>query len=107
MSWNIVLGPPGTGKTTFLLNKVEELFKEDIQPYELAYLAFTKKAATEALTRAVDKFDYEQDQLIYFRTIHSLCYVSYHDIYNIIFTNTTYYKLRPVHYILYTIHHML
>ena len=33
MSWNIVLGPPGTGKTTFLLNKVEELFKEDIQPY--------------------------------------------------------------------------
>ena len=74
MSWNIVLGPPGTGKTTFLLKTVEELFKKDIKPYELAYLAFTKKAATEALTRAVDKFQYEPDQLIYFRTIHSLCY---------------------------------
>jgi superfamily I DNA/RNA helicase len=74
VSWNIVLGPPGTGKTTFLLKTVEELFKKDIKPYELAYLAFTKKAATEALTRAVDKFQYEPDQLIYFRTIHSLCY---------------------------------
>mgnify|MGYP003669460773 FL=1 len=74
MSWNIVLGPPGTGKTTFLLNTVEDLFGKGIQPYELAYLAFTKKAATEALTRAVDKFDYDDDQLIYFRTIHSLCY---------------------------------
>ena len=74
MSWNIVLGPPGTGKTTFLLRTVEDLFKKGIKPYELAYLAFTKKAASEALQRAVEKFDYEPDQLIYFRTIHSLCY---------------------------------
>ncbi len=74
MTWNVVLGPPGTGKTTYLLKTVEELFKKDIKPYELAYLAFTKKAATEALQRAVEKFEYEPDQLVYFRTIHSLCY---------------------------------
>ena len=72
--WNVVLGPPGTGKTTYLLKTVEELFKKGIKPYELAYLAFTKKAAHEALARAVEKFDYDPDQLIYFRTIHSLCY---------------------------------
>ena len=55
MTWNIVLGPPGTGKTTYLLNTVEKLFSSGIQPNELGYLAFTKKAANEALTRAVDK----------------------------------------------------
>ena len=74
MTWNIVLGPPGTGKTTYLLKTVEQLFEKGIKPYELAYVAFTKKAANEALTRAVNKFNYEEDQLIYFRTIHSLCY---------------------------------
>ena len=41
--WNIVLGPPGTGKTTYLLNTVENLFDKGIAPYELAYVAFTKK----------------------------------------------------------------
>ena len=69
MTWNIVLGPPGTGKTTYLLNTVEKLFSSGIQPNELGYLAFTKKAANEALTRAVDKFEYEPDELIYFRTV--------------------------------------
>lgn len=74
MTWNIVLGPPGTGKTTYLLNTVETLFNQGIEPNQLGYLAFTKKAANEALTRAVDKFNYDPDELIYFRTIHSLCY---------------------------------
>jgi len=59
--WNIVLGPPGTGKTTYLLNTVEKLFDSGVQPHELAYVAFTKKAATEALTRAVIKFDHDED----------------------------------------------
>ena len=72
--WNIVLGPPGTGKTTYLLNTVENLFDKGIAPYELAYVAFTKKAATEALSRAIVKFDYAEDSYTYFRTIHSLCY---------------------------------
>mgnify|MGYP003650844618 CR=1 FL=1 len=73
--WNIVLGPPGTGKTTYLLNTVEKLFDSGIAPNELAYLAFTKKAATEALTRAITKFDYDEDSYTYFRTIHSMCYL--------------------------------
>ena len=37
-------------------------------------MAFTKRAANEALTRAVDKFGYEPKELTYFRTLHSLCY---------------------------------
>ena len=72
--WNIVLGPPGTGKTTFLLEKVEDSLEQGTDPESIAYLAFTKKAATEALNRAVEKFMFEPDDLPYFRTIHSLCY---------------------------------
>ncbi len=72
--WNIVLGPPGTGKTTYLLNKSEEFLDSGIQPNKIGYVAFTKKAANEALTRAVNKFGYDPKELNYFRTLHSLCY---------------------------------
>ena len=74
MKHNIVLGPPGTGKTTYLLNTVDKLFTDGVRPYELGYLAFTKKAANEALSRAMKKFDYDKEELPYFRTIHSMCY---------------------------------
>ena len=30
--WNIVLGPPGTGKTTYLLDKAEEFLEMGIRP---------------------------------------------------------------------------
>jgi|TARA_R110000824_G_scaffold168957_5_gene346024 DNA helicase-2/ATP-dependent DNA helicase PcrA len=72
--WNIVLGPPGTGKTTYLLNKVEQFLESGIRPEKLGYVAFTKKAANEALTRAIAKFGHDPEKLIYFRTLHSLCY---------------------------------
>jgi len=72
--WNLVLGPPGTGKTTYLLNKVEQFFNAGTRPEKLGYVAFTKKAANEALSRAVEKFGYETEELAYFRTLHSLCY---------------------------------
>lgn len=40
--WNVVLGPPGTGKTTYLLNKVEMFLEAGIKPDKLGYVAFTK-----------------------------------------------------------------
>ena len=72
--WNIVVGPPGTGKTTFLLNEVEKHLGKGTRPERIAYLAFTRKAAREALERAVEKFILDPKDLPYFRTIHSLCY---------------------------------
>ena len=43
----IVLGPPGTGKTTTLLNKVDDYLKQT-DPDKIGYFAFTQKAAHEA-----------------------------------------------------------
>ena len=71
----IILGPPGTGKTTTLLNLVDEFLKDGIRPRQIGYFSFTKKAATEAATRAADKFglDIEND-LPFFRTLHSYAF---------------------------------
>jgi len=69
----IVLGPPGTGKTHTLLNKVDDYLKET-DPDKVGYFAFTKKAANEAKERAIDKFNFTEDDLPYFRTLHSLAF---------------------------------
>jgi DNA helicase-2/ATP-dependent DNA helicase PcrA len=68
-------GPPGTGKTTTLLNHVEELLSRGTAPNQIGYFAFTRKAANEARDRAVARFDLDPDQdFVFFRTLHSLAF---------------------------------
>tara|TARA_R110002020_G_scaffold56511_2_gene156299 strand:- start:2036 stop:3559 length:1524 start_codon:yes stop_codon:yes gene_type:complete len=69
-------GPPGTGKTTTLLNQVDGLLANGTSPTEIGYFAFTRKAAHEAKDRAVSRFglDPEKD-FLYFRTLHSLAFL--------------------------------
>jgi DNA helicase-2/ATP-dependent DNA helicase PcrA len=71
-----VFGPPGTGKTTFLLNTVEQELDSGILPIDIGYFAFTRKAANEAKDRAIIKFPNLQGQTDFpwFRTLHSLAY---------------------------------
>ena len=69
----IVLGPPGTGKTHTLLNKVDDYLK-GTDPDKVGYFAFTRKAANEAKERAMDKYNLSEDDLPYFRTLHSLAF---------------------------------
>ena len=68
-----IFGPPGTGKTTTLLNMLDKALESGVPPTSIAFLAFTRKAATEAKERASARFhlDPEKD-LFYFRTLHSL-----------------------------------
>jgi len=73
--WNIIFGPPGTGKTTTGMKFIEDKLSNNIPPTEIGYLAFTRKAAFEARTRAEDKFGFTKDDMPYFRTIHSLCFM--------------------------------
>ena len=68
-----IFGPPGTGKTTKLLNMVDKALEDGIHPNEIAFLAFTRKAANEAKERASVRFNLDpKTDLTYFRTLHSL-----------------------------------
>ena len=74
----IVIGPPGTGKTTFLKNKVDAIIKEGkAQPNEIGYFSFTVKAAEEIRNR-VARESWSENELKkmypYFCTLHSLAY---------------------------------
>lgn len=73
--WNVIFGPPGTGKTTACMNQINNLIQDGINPQDIGYIAFTKKAATEARVRAANKFGFKKDDMPYFRTIHSLCFM--------------------------------
>ena len=52
MKRNIVIGPPGTGKTTFLKDKVDKLINGGhCRPGESGYFSSTVKAAEEIRDR--------------------------------------------------------
>jgi len=71
----IILGPPGTGKTTTLIGMVEEELANGVSPNRIAYLSFTRRAAEEAVSRACEKFTgMRKSDFPYFRTLHSLCF---------------------------------
>lgn len=75
----VVVGPPGTGKTSTMTAFTEDWFKHGVDSREIAYLAFTKAAANEAASRIIgeDEQTFDEDvakRFPYFRTIHSLAY---------------------------------
>jgi superfamily I DNA/RNA helicase len=69
----IYYGPPGTGKTTTLIGLVEQALADGALPERIVYISFTRKAVSEALDRAVAKFDLPRNSFQWFRTLHSLC----------------------------------
>ena len=71
----VILGPPGTGKTSTLLGLLEEELERGTQPERIGFFTFTKQAVKEGKTRALERFEISQKQLPYFRTLHSLCFL--------------------------------
>lgn len=71
----VLYGPPGTGKTTTLLEYVDEELQRGTPPDRIGYVSFTRRAADEAVTRALKKFKLDRKQFPYFRTLHSMCFM--------------------------------
>lgn len=72
---NMIFGAPGCGKTTRLMQILEDELKEN-DPDKIAFVSFTKKGSYEGRDRAIRKFNYKEKDFPYFRTIHSLAFRS-------------------------------
>ena len=71
---SLILGGPGSGKTTYLVNLIEQYLEKGVAPQDIAFVSFTKKAISEAVNRCCNKFNLKEKDFAYFRTIHSLAY---------------------------------
>jgi superfamily I DNA/RNA helicase len=70
-----IFGPPGTGKTTTLLNLVDEYIKKGTPLNRIGYFAFTRKAANEAKDRMLERNpELDKKDLRYFQTLHSFAF---------------------------------
>lgn len=70
----LVLGGPGCGKTTRLLAIIEAELAAGVPASGIAFMAFTKAAALEAINRAKEHFKLKEEDLPWFRTLHSAAY---------------------------------
>ena len=76
----ILFGAPGTGKTTHLIGVVRDALKRGISPEQIAYMSFSRKAARQALDKALDpngplaEYKLTQDDFPWVRTLHSAAY---------------------------------
>lgn len=68
MKASTVFGPPGTGKTTEMLRRVEEARDNGYSPNDIGFFSFTRAAADEAARRLGVR---RSDKIT---TLHSMCF---------------------------------
>jgi DNA helicase-2/ATP-dependent DNA helicase PcrA len=70
----IILGPPGTGKTSTLLNIMDDALTAGVPVKKIAFISFTKRAIKEARERVKKKFTLQDKDIQNFRTLHSFAF---------------------------------
>ena len=68
----LIVAPPGSGKTTVIINRVNHLIKNKLDDKNIIILTFTKSAAENMKNRYMDIFDRQTSP--FFGTFHGLFY---------------------------------
>ena len=71
-----ILGPPGCGKTQTNSNLIQDYIQSGIEPQRIACVSFSKKAARESKERVCKDWNILEEDLPYFRTLHSMAFGS-------------------------------
>jgi len=69
----MIFGPPGTGKTTYLMELLGKELKGRFAS-KVAFASFTRQGTYEGAQRAKKQYKLSDHGLKHFRTIHSLCF---------------------------------
>lgn len=70
----VIIAGPGVGKTTELLNRIEQALAEGVPPLEIAFFSFSTTAVNEGLTRITERLKYTKRQFRYFKTLHAMAF---------------------------------
>lgn len=74
MTSKLIFGPPGCGKTHFLIEKIREALQKGVHPDRIGFSSFTNKSVDEAVLRVGREFGLTKKDFPFLRTLHSLCF---------------------------------
>lgn len=75
MPTSILFGPPGTGKTTAALQRIDEAIANGLDPRRISLTTFTRKAAAEAIDRFREKYPHlDESCFAHWGTLHKIAF---------------------------------
>ena len=74
MKSELIYGPPGCGKTYFLIEKIRQALTAGIAPDRIGYVSFTNKPIDEAALRVGREFGLTRKDFPFLKTLHALCF---------------------------------
>ncbi len=75
METSLIISSAGCGKTTYLIEQMNQELASGIDPKKIAFISFTRSAIRVATQKAKKKFPNLKDEdFQYFKTLHALCF---------------------------------